>query len=198
MDIFNIDKLSLFVIFFIPGFISIRVWSLIVPSESKKSSDYLLEAISYSCLNFAIIGWSIKLIYNAEFTKKYQIFVYLYTIVILLILPVIYPLILNFLLKSKFVNRYFLNPVGKSWDHFFGLRQSCYIIIHTKDKKLVGGLYSNKSYASSYPFSEDIYIQEVWQIDGSGRFINKIPDTKGLWISKENISYIEFFGGSSE
>ena len=49
------------------------------------------------------------------------------------------------------------------------------------------------SYASAYPESKDLYLREVWKIDKAGKFKNKIKDSKGLYISYDQISYIEFF-----
>jgi len=35
MDIWNADKLALFPIFFLPGFISIKIYDLLVPGEPR-------------------------------------------------------------------------------------------------------------------------------------------------------------------
>jgi len=51
MDIWNADKLALFIVFFVPGFISMKVYDLLVPGETRDASKSLLDAISYStCL----------------------------------------------------------------------------------------------------------------------------------------------------
>jgi len=43
MDIWQIDKLVLFLVFFIPGFISIRVYDSLVPSERRDLSKSLFD-----------------------------------------------------------------------------------------------------------------------------------------------------------
>ncbi|MHC1719122.1 MAG: hypothetical protein AB9844_00225 [Clostridiaceae bacterium] len=48
-----------------------KVWSLIVPSQVMKFSDYMLEAISYGCINFAALFWLINITNKFEFKTKY-------------------------------------------------------------------------------------------------------------------------------
>jgi hypothetical protein len=67
------------------------------------------------------------------------------------------------------------------------------MLIHIKDGRIIGGLYGPDSFASSYPEKEDIYLQETWKIDGNGKFLKKIADTKGLLINPDTIEYIELF-----
>ncbi|WP_407921100.1 DUF6338 family protein [Acetivibrio mesophilus] len=65
--------------------------------------------------------------------------------------------------------------------------------MHLKSGKLIGGLYAGESFASSFPYKEDIYISEVWGVNEKGEFLDRIEGTKGMWISKDYFDYIEFF-----
>ena len=58
---------------------------------------------------------------------------------------------------------------------------------------MLGGLYGPGSFASSYPEKEDLYLQEVWKIGEEGKFIEKIPGSKGVLVNYDSIEYIEFF-----
>ena len=188
---FNLIK---FIFFFIPGFISIKIWNLIVANDLKKVSDYVLEIISYSCFNFALFFWLILLMnkYYIWFNENYFFNIMGYLLMIL-IGPVIWPILLYNIRTSKFFKERFLIPIPKSWDYFFSKREECFVLIHLTNGALIGGIYSNKSYASSYPESEDLYIEEVWEINNKGHFINKIEGTIGLWIPKTSYNYIELF-----
>ena len=86
-----------------------------------------------------------------------------------------------------------INPIPKPWDYVFGKRESYWIIVHFKDGKKIGGRYDTNSFASSYPAEEQIYIEEVWNIDKEGRFKDKVDRSKGVIISKSDVSAIEFF-----
>ena len=61
MDIWEIDKALLFVVLFIPGFISIKVYELLIASEKRDFSTSIAEAIAYSAINFAILWWPISI-----------------------------------------------------------------------------------------------------------------------------------------
>jgi hypothetical protein len=72
------------------------------------------------------------------------------------------------------------------------------MLIHIKNGRIIGGLYGPDSFASSYPEKEDVYLQETWKIDGKGKFLKKIADTKGLLINPNTIEYIELFNINNE
>jgi hypothetical protein len=61
------------------------------------------------------------------------------------------------------------------------------------DGEMIGGLFNGKSFASSYPEKEDIYLEELWKIDEDGKFKEKVKSTNGLLVNFEEIKYIEFF-----
>ena len=193
LEVLDIDKLSLFIIFFVPGFISNRVWTLIIPSVNNKLSDYVLETISYSCINFAVMFGLIKFISKPEFQINHAVWFYVLIFIILLIMPIIWPLLIAKLLNSEFLRGHVIQPMPKSWDYFFGKAESCYVLIHLKNTGLIGGLYNGNSFASSFPYKEDIYIEEVWNLNEKGEFISKIDNSKGMWICKDFFNYIEFF-----
>jgi hypothetical protein len=194
VDIFNLDKLSIFILFFIPGFISIKVWSFLVPSQNRKMSEQLFEAVTYSCINFALLSWLIVLISKDEFQQNSPVLFYIMTFLILFIFPIVWPFLVKLLLTKWST----LHPTPKAWDYFFGLREPCYALIHLKNGKLIGAFYGGRSFASSYPESEDLYFQEVWKVNEEGEFISQINSTKGLLISKDSYDYIEFFEGMKE
>jgi hypothetical protein len=190
VDIFGINKLSLFLIFFVPGFVSTKIWGLIVPSDNRKPSDYLLETVSYSCINFALLSWLIVIINNPKFHLSHKILTNISLVLILFVFPAFWPIIFNRILNLKCFQGIIIHPTPKSWDYFFGLGEDCYVLVHLKSGKFIGGLYG---FASSYPNTEDIYLKEVWKTNENGEFMFKIDKTKGLWISKDSFDYLEFF-----
>ena len=59
MDLWSVDKLILFLVFFTPGFVSLKVWDMHIPSERRDFSKSLLEVIGYSTMNLAVFIWPI-------------------------------------------------------------------------------------------------------------------------------------------
>lgn len=196
MEFFNLsfNNMILFLIMFIPGFVSMKVWSLIVPSRNRKMADYVLEAVSYSIFNFAILFWLINLISGEGFQENNPFLFYVSIFLIFFLFPSLWPFLIKYLLESsETVRRIFLNPTPTAWDHFFGKEEPCFILFHLRDGKMIGGLYTDGSFSSSFPNQQDIYISEVWRVNEDGEFIEKVDQTMGMLIRRSKVDYMEFF-----
>ncbi len=58
----NISDLSWVRLFalILPGFIALRVYSFVHPTERKPLKDVILDAIAYSVLNAALLWWFVQ------------------------------------------------------------------------------------------------------------------------------------------
>jgi hypothetical protein len=123
MDIWNVDKLTLFLIFFLPGFISMKVYGLMVPGEPRDFSKSVLEAISYSTLNFAVLFWLIIFIHTGDFYHRHLIWYSLSVAIIMVVVPACWPFVYLRLSTWPFIARHFVHPIRKPWDYVFGKRE---------------------------------------------------------------------------
>lgn len=186
--------LTKFILFIIPGFISIKIWCLIVASDSKKIADNIFEVISYSCFNYASLSWLIIIIMkNFEWFTHHMFLLILFILLILLIFPVLWPILLYRIRTTNFFKEHSMHPIPKPWDYFFSKKEGCFILVHLKNDAKIGGFYSSNSYASAFPNNEDLFIEQVWAINENGEFLNKIEGTKGILISNSCFEYLEFF-----
>lgn len=56
MDNFlHLNNLFLLLLFFFPGFVSLKVYDLLVPNEKRNFSHDFLDAVSYSILNLSLL-----------------------------------------------------------------------------------------------------------------------------------------------
>lgn len=55
MDIWEADKLVLFIAFVVPGFISLKTYALLQPTQVKDTSQQLIDAVAYSSVNYALL-----------------------------------------------------------------------------------------------------------------------------------------------
>lgn len=193
MDIWQLDKLVLFLGFFVPGFISIRIYDLLVPSERRDFSKYLFEAIGYSSLNFAALLWLIILIHSENFYVHCKILYFIFLFIIIFIIPILWPILFLKLSTWTPIARYIIHPIQKPWDYIFGKKEAFWVIIHLKNGRKMGGRYDTNSFSSSYPSEEQIYLEEVWKLDKNDIFIESIERSKGIIVSAKEISSIEFF-----
>jgi hypothetical protein len=193
MDIWSADKLALFLIFFLPGFISMKIYDLMVPGASREASKSLLEAISYSTLNFGALFWLIAYIQTNDFYHKHFILYSLAVVVIMVIVPACWPFAYLKLASWAPIARYFTNPIQKPWDYVFGKRTSYWIIVHLKNGFRIGGRFDTKSFASSNPADEQIYLEEAWTLDDKGGFLKKVERSQGIIVMQDEIRAVEFF-----
>jgi hypothetical protein len=192
MEVLNPTSLPLFLLLVVPGLVSIKVWGLVVASD-QRLADRLLEAASYGALNLAVSYPVIRAVERLSVPVWFEAFV------ILLLLPVLWPLIVNKTLKSGVFRGHIVDPVPTAWDDMFRRGETFFALIHLKNGKVVAGLYNGpNSYASSYPFGQDLYLSEAWQVEENGCPAEKVKWTKGLWITKDAFDYIEFFDAKGD
>lgn len=193
MDIWQIDKLVLFLIFFIPGFISIKVYDLLVPSERRDFSKALFDAIGYSCLNFAALFWLIILIHSGDFYVRHKTLYLMVLFFIVFVSPALWSFLFVRFLSWRPFSKCGVNLIQKPWDFVFRSDESSWVIVHLADGRKLGGRFDTDSFASSYPSEEQIYLEEVWELDENGRFLKPIERSKGVIILGKEILAVEFF-----
>jgi len=192
MDVWSTDKLFLFLIFFLPGFISIKVYDLLVPGEARDFSKSLLEAVAYSTLNFAVL--SVPFLYTVQFYGRSPVLSAAVLATIMVVVPALWPVLFYRVLSSgRPFARYFRHPIRKPWDYVFGKRQPFWVVVHLQDGRKIGGRFGFGSFASSSPAEEQIYIEEVWSLDEHGAFLNPIDQSAGIIIMQSQIALVEFF-----
>jgi uncharacterized protein DUF6338 len=193
MDIWNVDKLTLFLVFVLPGFISIKVYDLMVPGERRDFSKSLLEAISYSTLNFGALFWLIALIRRDGFYGGHFILYSLSVAMIMVGIPACWPLLFLRLSTWRPIAKHLVHPIRKPWDYVFGKREPFWIIVHLQNGQRIGGWFGIESFASSDPADEQIYLEEAWILDEAGRFLSPVERSRGIIIMKQEIRAVEFF-----
>ncbi len=193
MNPFSSETLRLILLFFVPGFISMKVYDLLIPSDKPDFSKSLLEAVSFSCVNFAMTYWAIVAIHSNNFQNNNPFCYYISSILILFVTPILWPLIYLKILSFSFFKNRTIHPIPKPWDYVFSQQKPYWVIVHLKDGRRIGGLYGANSFASSYPANEQIYLEEVWKLDETGKFIERIDRSGGILLSKEDFEAIELF-----
>lgn len=193
MQIWETEKLFLFLLFFIPGFISMKVYDLVFPGHPRDFSKSWFDAIGYSSLNFALFSWLILLVYSGEYIEPYS-FLYFFSIfLIMFIAPVSWPFIYCWLLKKKAISQAVVDPILKPWDKVFIKKEAYWVIAHLKDGTRIAGTYGSNSHSSSYPAEEQIYLEQVWTLDENGAFKEPVQDSAGVIIFSKEMTAIELF-----
>jgi hypothetical protein len=176
----NIENLELLIIFVAPGFISLKVWGLLNSSPRFRLSESLVEAVIYSSWNAVFFVWLYDILKGINTMFAFG--------VVCMGLPILWPVLAYNLSKIRYFKTR-LTPTA--WDHFFNLKEDCFMILHLKNGQLLGGMYTEKSFASAYPEKEDLYLSELWRLDEAGEFLGPVENSGGLLVNFEEVSFIE-------
>jgi len=164
-----------------------------IPSERRDFSKSFFDAIAYSALNFAAFAWLLNLIFADGFSTNYPISFYMLLTFLLFIAPILWPIIFLNIRKIPFIAKYTIHPIEKPWDFVFQKKEAYWIIVHLKNGLRVAGRYDENSFTSSSPSKEQIYLEQVWEIDEDGKFLEPIERSKGFLILGEEILGLEFY-----
>jgi len=188
---FSFENISFYLVLILPGLISLKIFHLIVPIHQKESSNDILDGLFYSSINALILVPVYFIMLYLEDTLGILIYFILYAL--MLLVSIFFPFAIYKIRTKGYISNKLLLPYATSWDYYFGLREPCFVLIHLKDGKKVGGYYGQNSYASASPKEGDIYIEKVFKINKDSTFGDPISESSGLLITKENYDFIELY-----
>lgn len=197
MNIWNPGALILFILFVIPGFVAIKTYLLFEPATKAPAWDSVIDAIAYSCINYAV--WLVPILWAAP--KRSWWFSWpggVVALLVLLVSPVALATGWWALRNGRLLRSLVPHPTGKPWDYIFGSNDGFWVKVTLKNGDKIGGLFWSGSFASSTPNLESLYLEQAWELDDDGDFHREIPYTKGVLIMEGEMSTIEFFKGEGE
>lgn len=192
MDLWDANKLVLFIAFVIPGFITLKFYDLLTARPPRDSAQQIIDAVAYSCINYAILLGPIVCVEKSDWKTEHPFGYAMFYIFALLIAPVSWASLFRRFRSWQFFQKVMPHPMHTAWDFFFSRREACWIVVTLDSGEKIGGCYGSRSFASSAPATE-IYLQEHWVVDSNGGFERPRLDTGGILILSKNIRAIEFF-----
>ena len=192
MDFLEVDKLIIFILFIVPGFIAIKTYNLLYPSNIK-FSEQVVDAVSYSSINYAL--WIVPsfYVYKSYINKGGFFALGALAVVVLFISPVGLAFFWKWIREVKYFQKFAIHPIGKPWDYYFSKKKTCWIVVKMNNGKQLGGSYGANSFASSYPNEEQIYIDEEWIINDDGGFERAVEQSAGIIIFLKDAESIMFY-----
>jgi len=190
---FDATTVGLFLLVVFPGLVSTTIYRLIRPARTIEWGNALLQGLFYSAVNFVLclpfLFWLVfgydPLAHPVRYSGA--------AILLLFITPIVWPLILIAIFKSKRLAGRIQIPYPTAWDFFFDQREPGFVLVHLNSGKLLGGYWGASSRAGSYPNDGDIYLEAVYTVDESRVFGDPIPNTRGVLLRKEQYTYVELF-----
>jgi len=177
--------------FVVPGFISLKAYELFVPGQVKDSSKQIIDAITYSCINYALLFFIIQKIEKSGYITTHPNSYLLFYFFVLFVSPIILVVVWRWLRSTDFAQQNVPHPTEKPWDYVFSQRKSYWVKVVKNDGTVIGGKFSENSFASSAPALEQIYLEESWVINDNGGFERVKNTSAGVIILSSEISHIE-------
>lgn len=196
----SVNAVWVLIAFVIPGFVTTRIISFAFPDTEPSEGRLVLTAIMYSCLNYGLLSW---LLIWAWFDAWYQIPVRLIglTVFTLLVSPALLGLAVVKLNDSAWGRRFretfrIPHPTPKAWDYFFRDGQPCFVVATLKGGRVFAGWYGSNSFASSFPATEDLYLEKLCKLSSQGKMEGIAEFSAGGIVRMENVETLEFFESS--
>ena len=146
MDIWQANKLLLFILFVIPGFVALKAYGRLVPRQARDSSQQIIDAIAYSCINYALLFWPIYEIEAHDLRSRQPGAYIAFYVFVVLVAPIIWALAFKKMRESQLFQAALPHPTGRPWDYVFSQRQPYWVIATLKDGTRVGGRYDSRSF----------------------------------------------------
>ncbi len=200
MEFLKPEMFALFIAVVVPGVVAARVYALLVPSDARNWGDDLIEIATYGFINFGLFFWAFHLTQTGSFPREHPIWSTLITLLLVTVPPAILALLVFEIRRSwsARVAAWLRVPVIEqeptAWDYFFSEKKPVMILAYLRSGDVVGGLYGARSNASAYPHPQQIYLEEIWELNGeTSAFVRPIPSTAGCILDHSDIEKLYFF-----
>lgn len=190
---FNLDTVQRFIVFVVPGLISMSIYRLLMPAQALDWSQAILQGLFYSSINFVLLLPLLGFIARPGYAAEHQFLYWVGVVTALLVAPIAWPLLLRTAFRWRWLATKIQIPYPTAWDYFFELRQPVFVLIHLNNGGLIGGYWGANSYAGSFPNDGDIYLEAIYAVKADGTFGDPIPDSRGLLLRKDQYLYLELF-----
>lgn len=191
------SQLTLLIAFLIPGFVFTRVLGFAVPQRTRETSQIVLDSIAASCFNYALLSPLVWVLLRPAAIRHPVVSLALW-FVVLFVSPMVLAVLLPWLSERERFQRWrlalrWVHPVPKAWDYFFRQAKPCWVIATFKDGRVLGGLYGTQSFASSYPDTEDLYLERVCTFSAEWKMDGIAERSAGAIIRLVDVQSLEFF-----
>lgn len=186
-------------LFLIPGLIATWVMERLVGRATPTGTERLLRAVAWSVLVYVVSSpWLLPLVRQVirhEDVSAVRLVASVTAVVFLA--PILVGLAVAWLRRRQLLRRLLrrlttIPAAPAAWEFLFAQRRTDFIRLRLKDGTLVGGLYSDDSFASFYPEPRDLFLEEAWRLAADGSFVKPVPNSHGILVPHDAMAVVEF------
>ncbi len=193
MELIDQNKLAFFIIFILPGLMSMKTYSLICPHQGLDFNQKILDALTYSCILLAINFGLVVYVEKNDFFNQHIVGYSLAYLWVLAISPIILAIVWHKIRSWKWLQKHVQHPTALAWDFVFQNRPECVVIVTLTDGRKIYGHYGAGSFVTGYPYEPQIYLSQQWHTNADGGFDRPYNGSEGILIVSKDIISIEFF-----
>lgn len=135
----DLESWTLFLVMVVPGLISMHVYRLLFAAKEIDWKSGLVQALFYSSLNLAVCLPLLVPIHQDGFIEKYPYWYVAGLMMVLLVLPVVWPFLYRRLLRWRWLASKIQLPYPTAWDYFFDQRIPVFVLCNSEmDPTLAG------------------------------------------------------------
>jgi hypothetical protein len=79
------------------------------------------------------------------------------------------------------------------WDHFFGSNTAALVRVTLDDGRVVAGYFGERSLAAYSDETQDLFLEESWELDDDDWFVGPAPSSLGVWLSHSHVVSLEVY-----
>lgn len=194
MDFLSPEKLQVFVVVILPGFVAIKVFDVVSPPEKRDFGASVIEAVAYGLVNFAFWAWNLVEL-TPEGAKNSPVLYSFMFFIICVVSPGLIAVSVCWIRKRKWVCKQLGETTKSAWDDFFNKRKECFVLCHLKSGKKVAGWFGPSSFATVYPQKPEIYLEITYYVDQESGKMHEggVPQSFGAIVRFDDCTLVEFF-----
>jgi hypothetical protein len=196
------------VFFLIPGLNCTWIVERLAGRSLLSGPERLFRAIAWSLfLYVAASPWLLWLAHRVTGRRKVWPWEPIFGFACLeFLVPVMLALTVVWIRRSDWFRRWLklltrIDSRWSSWDVAFASLGPFFVRAKLKTGERVGGVFGERSFASAYPESQDVFVEEAWSLDEDGAPEEPLPGSRGLFFRQEDVEVLEFLemeGGDGE
>ena len=194
----NPQALVLLLFLLVPGYVGIKFFDNLLPGRRRGFAQQIIDIV---CWSFAILAlWMIPALIVFGLYQRIPLWLSYLLLFVLLFgglfaTPTLIAYVIYSLDKRGALKNIGTPPPQTSWDWFFSNRAGnhYYVRFHLKEGTQFGGYFGENSFATSSPSAPEIYVEEIWRLDEDGRFVERVEETGGAMVNREDCTRMEFF-----
>jgi Family of unknown function (DUF6338) len=195
-DLKSVESVYLVLAFVVPGMIITLVRAQFFTSRMRSLSESIVSYLALTILYYGLAAPVVEYVLSIREPGRQKIFAW---VGLIILLPAAVGLLLGILGQNDVFRRLLqfcrINPVHATpaaWDYAFArLLGDHFVMVTLSDGSTVGGIYGSRSFASSDPAERDLFLQEIYDVDGDSW--KKRSEQQAILIPAKEIKHVQIW-----